>query len=323
LTLRALVPNAITSAALCSGLTGIRFAINGDFERAVMAVIIAGILDGIDGRVARMMKAQSRFGAELDSLSDAISFGVAPALILYLWSLQTEPRFGWFAALALAVCCALRLARFNARIDMADQPHKSAGFLTGVPAPVGAGLAMLPLYLWIASGREFRYPMFVGVWAALIAFLMISNMATLGWTALRPRRHPPGSDRAVRAGDCRAADGTVVDAGGYLRDLSGARAGGRGAPMRASGGCAAGRAIRRSAVRLIERTGARRRPHPPQARLPACPTRCDAVFPVRHAGTRLAQQAAHRTGLRLRSPQSHRWPEGRHRQKAARQEHQA
>jgi CDP-diacylglycerol--serine O-phosphatidyltransferase len=189
LTLRALVPNAITSAALCSGLTGIRFAINGDFQRAVMAVIIAGILDGIDGRVARMMKAQSRFGAELDSLSDAISFGVAPALILYLWSLQTEPRFGWFAALALAVCCALRLARFNARIDMADQPHKSAGFLTGVPAPVGAGLAMLPLYLWIASGREeFRYPMFVGVWAALIAFLMISNMATLGWTALRPRR---------------------------------------------------------------------------------------------------------------------------------------
>lgn len=189
LTLRALVPNAITSAALCSGLTGIRFAINGDFERAVMAVIIAGILDGIDGRVARMMKAQSRFGAELDSLSDAISFGVAPALILYLWSLQTEPRFGWFAALALAVCCALRLARFNARIDMADQPHKSAGFLTGVPAPVGAGLAMLPLYLWIASGREeFRYPVFVGVWAALIAFLMISNMATLGWTALRPRR---------------------------------------------------------------------------------------------------------------------------------------
>lgn len=189
LTLRALVPNAITSAALCSGLTGIRFAINGDFQRAVMAVIVAGILDGIDGRVARMMKAQSRFGAELDSLSDAISFGVAPALILYLWSLQTEPRFGWFAALALAVCCALRLARFNARIDMADQPHKSAGFLTGVPAPVGAGLAMLPLYLWIASGREeFRYPVFVGIWATLIAFLMISNMATLGWASLRPRR---------------------------------------------------------------------------------------------------------------------------------------
>ncbi len=189
LTLRALVPNAITSAALCCGLTGIRFAIGGDFRSAVLAVILAGMLDGIDGRVARLMKAQSRFGAELDSLSDAISFGVAPALILYLWSLQDVPRFGWFAALALAVCCALRLARFNARIDMAEQPHKSAGFLTGVPAPVGAGLAFLPLYLWIASGREeFRQPIAVAAWAALIAFMMISNMATLGWGAMRPRR---------------------------------------------------------------------------------------------------------------------------------------
>lgn len=189
LTLRALVPNAITSAALCCGLTGIRFAIGGDFRSAVLAVILAGMLDGIDGRVARAMRAQSRFGAELDSLSDAIAFGVAPALILYLWSLQQVPRFGWFAALALAVCCALRLARFNARIDMEEQPHKSAGFLTGVPAPVGAGLALMPIYLWIASGRdEFRFPVAVAVWTALIAFLMISNMATLGWGALRPRR---------------------------------------------------------------------------------------------------------------------------------------
>lgn len=189
LTLRALVPNAITSAALCCGLTGIRFAIGGDFRSAVLAVILAGMLDGIDGRVARAMRAQSRFGAELDSLSDAIAFGVAPALILYLWSLQQVPRFGWFAALALAVCCALRLARFNARIDMEEQPHKSAGFLTGVPAPVGAGLALMPIYLWIASGRdEFRFPAAVAVWTALIAFLMISNMATLGWGALRPRR---------------------------------------------------------------------------------------------------------------------------------------
>ncbi|KUR80160.1 phosphatidylcholine/phosphatidylserine synthase [Novosphingobium sp. FSW06-99] len=189
LTLRALVPNAITSAALCCGLTGIRFAIGGDFRSAVLAVILAGMLDGIDGRVARAMRAQSRFGAELDSLSDAIAFGVAPALILYLWSLQQVPRFGWFAALALAVCCALRLARFNAQIDMADQPHKSAGFLTGVPAPVGAGLALMPLYLWIASGRdEFRHPVAVAIWTAVIAFLMISNTATLGWTGLRPRR---------------------------------------------------------------------------------------------------------------------------------------
>ena len=189
LTLRAMAPNAITSAALCAGLTGIRFAIDGEWEKSVLAVILAGVLDGIDGRVARLMKAQSRFGAELDSLADSLSFGTAPAIILFLWSLQDLPRLGWFAALALAVCCALRLARFNARIDTQDQPHKSAGFLTGVPAPVGAGLAFLPLYLWIASGEElFRNPALVGVWVALVAFLMISNLATLSWGSLRPRR---------------------------------------------------------------------------------------------------------------------------------------
>jgi CDP-diacylglycerol--serine O-phosphatidyltransferase len=147
------------------------------------------MLDGLDGRVARAMRAQSRFGAELDSLSDAISFGVAPALILYLWSLQQAPQLGWIAALALAVCCALRLARFNAQIDMEHQPHKSAGFLTGVPAPMGAGLALMPLYLWIASHNDvFRNPYGVAAWTVIIAFLMISNTATLGWTGLRPRR---------------------------------------------------------------------------------------------------------------------------------------
>ncbi|WP_222557923.1 phosphatidylcholine/phosphatidylserine synthase [Caenibius sp. WL] len=189
LTLRALVPNAITVAALCSGLTGIRFAIDGNWKMAVIAVILAGLLDGIDGRIARLLRAQSRFGAELDSLADSLSFGVAPAFILFLWSLHDLPRFGWFAALGLAICCVLRLARFNARIDTEDQPHKSAGFLTGVPAPVGAGLAFLPLYLWMASGREeFRDPLAVAVWVAAIAFLMISNLATLSWTSLRPRR---------------------------------------------------------------------------------------------------------------------------------------
>lgn len=200
LTLRAMTPNAITAAALCSGLTGIRFAVTAasgtdpvqvadDWRKAVLAVIIAGILDGIDGRIARLLKAQSRFGAELDSLADNVSFGVAPALILFLWSLQEAPRVGWFAALAVAIACALRLARFNARIDVEEQPHKSAGFLTGVPAPVGAGLAFLPLYLWIATDNPvFREPVIVGPWLVLIAFLMISNLATLSWTSLRPRR---------------------------------------------------------------------------------------------------------------------------------------
>ncbi|MBC2668592.1 CDP-alcohol phosphatidyltransferase family protein [Novosphingobium piscinae] len=204
LTLRALVPNAITAAALASGLTGIRFAITAasgtpvpttpglpldDWQKAVLAVILAGMLDGVDGRIARLLKAQSRFGAELDSLSDVISFGVAPALILFLWSLQDVPRLGWFAALAFAICMALRLARFNARIDMADEPRKAAGYLTGVPAPVGAGLAFLPLYLWIASGNDlFRRPELVGIWLLLTAFLLISSLPTLSWASMRPRR---------------------------------------------------------------------------------------------------------------------------------------
>lgn len=186
--LRTLLPNAVTAAAMCSGLTGIRFAIGGDWELAVGAIILAGVLDGIDGRIARLLNAQSRFGAELDSLADSLSFGTAPALVLYLWTLN-DVRLGWFAALALAIACALRLARFNAQIDVDVQPHKSAGFLTGIPAPVGAGLAFLPFYGWQATGLEaFREPLLVGPWVALIALLMISNLATLSWASLRPRR---------------------------------------------------------------------------------------------------------------------------------------
>jgi CDP-diacylglycerol--serine O-phosphatidyltransferase len=189
LSLRAFVPNAITAAALCAGLTGIRFAISGDWGAAVLAVVLAGVLDGFDGRIARLLNAQSRFGAELDSLADSLSFGTAPAVIVYLWALQDLPRLGWFAALAFAISCALRLARFNAQIDLDEQPHKSAGFLTGVPAPVAAGLSFLPIYLWIATGRdELREPWLVGIWLALIAVLMISNIATLSWASLRPRR---------------------------------------------------------------------------------------------------------------------------------------
>ncbi len=187
LTLRSVIPNAITAAALCSGLTGIRFAIEGDWEKTLFAILLAGMLDGIDGRIARLLKAQSRFGAELDSLADSLSFGMAPALVMFLWSLQDLPRFGWFAALGFAICCALRLARFNAQIDTEEQPHKSAAFLTGVPAPVGAGLAFLPVYLWLATDETiFREPVLVAGWLVLIAVLMISNLATLSWRSIRP-----------------------------------------------------------------------------------------------------------------------------------------
>lgn len=179
--LRAVLPNAVTALALCSGLTGIRFAILGNWEAAVLMVLAAAVLDGIDGRIARLVRAESRFGAELDSLSDAISFGVAPALILYLWSLQTLGRFGWLVALLHALFCALRLARFNAQIDLAEQPHKSAGFLTGVPAPAGAALALTPVYLWLWTGAAItREPLVIAAWTVLIAILMVSSVATFG-----------------------------------------------------------------------------------------------------------------------------------------------
>lgn len=188
--LRAIAPNAITALALCSGLTGIRFGLSGEWERAVLMILLAGVLDGIDGRVARLVRGESRFGAELDSLADSISFGVSPALLIYLWALADLPRIGWIASLMYAVFCALRLARFNANIDVVEQPHKSAGFLTGIPAPAGAGLAMLPIYLWFWTGEELlRSPWLVAPWVAFIAFLMVSSVATFSWSSLRLRRN--------------------------------------------------------------------------------------------------------------------------------------
>ena len=198
--LRTLVPNAITALALCSGLFGIRYAIAGEWEKAAAAIVLAAFLDIMDGRIARLLKGQSRFGAELDSLSDVTAFGVAPAVILYQWMLSTMSldhgaydawaRYGWLLALAHAVCGALRLARFNANIDALDQPHKSAGFLTGIPAPAGAGLALLPVFLWLWTGLDiFHEPMLVAPWAALAAFLMVSNLATFSWSSLKLRSH--------------------------------------------------------------------------------------------------------------------------------------
>lgn len=187
---RAMIPNAITALALCMGLTGVRFAIGAEWEKAVGAIILAGVLDGMDGRIARLLRAQSKFGAELDSLSDNIAFGTAPAIILFLWSLQNAPKFGWTAALALAVCCALRLARFNARLDAAEQPHKSAGFNTGVPAPAGAGLAFIPMFLWLVSDHApvfESWPLVMG-WTIFIAALMISSLPTYSWSSIRIRR---------------------------------------------------------------------------------------------------------------------------------------
>ena len=187
--LRAFVPNAITALALCFGLSAVRFALSGAWELALLSIVAAGVLDGMDGRVARLLRANTRFGAELDSLSDVIAFGVAPAMILFLWSLQYAPKFGWTAALAIAVCCALRLARFNSRMDAEFQPHKSAGFLTGIPAPAGAGLAFVPVYLWLVTGSDlFREWYVVMPWGLAVAMLMISAIPTYSWSSIRLRR---------------------------------------------------------------------------------------------------------------------------------------
>ncbi len=195
LPLRALIPNAITLSALCFGLTGVRLAIAGEWEKALLAIVVAGVLDGVDGSVARMLKADSRFGAELDSLSDVTAFGVAPSLIVYLWSLQNMPRIGWLFALSHAACCALRLARFNASLDVENQPHKRAGFLTGAPAPLAAGLTLSPLFLdlWMTEmfGADyngfFREPALVAAIVLATALLMVSSIPTFSWGKIRIR----------------------------------------------------------------------------------------------------------------------------------------
>jgi len=161
----------------------------GRWENAVAAIVIAGVLDAMDGRIARMLRGESRFGAELDSLSDVIAFGATPALIIYMWVMQDMPRFGWTISVFFVLCAALRLARFNAQIDTDNQPHKSAGFNTGVPSPPGAALALLPMMIWFETGAEWvRDYRLLAPWLLLCAFLMVSNVATYSWSSIKIRR---------------------------------------------------------------------------------------------------------------------------------------
>src|SRR5436305_7340956 len=147
-----MVPNVLTLLALCAGMTAIRFAISGDFEAACYAIIAAGIFDGLDGRMARLLKATSRFGAELDSLSDFVSFGVAPAAVLYLWTMAQLHSIGWAIVLFFAVCCALRLARFNAETN-AERPSYRRRVFPGVPGAGASGLWLRPVLLCFQWGR--------------------------------------------------------------------------------------------------------------------------------------------------------------------------
>lgn len=167
-----------------------RFAFLGRWEHAVAAIIIAAILDGLDGRMARLLNATSKFGAELDSLSDFVSFGAAPALILYLWSTNLAGGIGWVAALFYAVCCALRLARFNTMLGDPNPPPWAKHYFTGVPAPAGAGIAVLPLMLVFEFGEGvFDRPAFGVVWLVVVGSLMISRIPTF---AMKQMRIPRG-----------------------------------------------------------------------------------------------------------------------------------
>lgn len=174
-----LLPNMFTVLSLCAGLTSIRYALDGRFELAVALIVVAGVLDGLDGRSARLLKISSKLGAELDSLADFLSFGVAPAILVYLWSLSQVKAFGWALALLFATCCALRLARFNTELEDTDRPPWMSRFFTGMPAPAAAGCAIISLLLAFAfdAGWPRNWWLNAGVMLA-VAFLMVSRIPT-------------------------------------------------------------------------------------------------------------------------------------------------
>jgi CDP-diacylglycerol--serine O-phosphatidyltransferase len=186
---RMLVPNVITLLAICAGLTAIRLSTEGRMELAVAAIVFAAVLDGLDGRVARMIKGQSKFGAELDSLADFVNFGVAPGLILYFWQLHELNNGGWIAAMVFAISGGLRLARFNATMDDPNKPAFAANYFTGVPAPAGAITVLLPIYLAFL-GLPMPPAMLTAFYTLLIAFLMVSRLPVFSGKTVRMRVPP-------------------------------------------------------------------------------------------------------------------------------------
>ncbi len=189
LPVNSLIPNILTVLAVCAGLTSVRFALAERWEMAVMAIALAALLDALDGRVARLLKGTSKFGAELDSLSDFVCFGVAPGLLLYRWSLDHMGGVGWILVLAYAVCCGLRLARFNTASAEDNQPDWEANFFTGVPAPAAAGLVLLPVMISFQLGDDvFRLPFVVAINTVFVAFMMVSRIPTYSFKKMRVKR---------------------------------------------------------------------------------------------------------------------------------------
>ena len=184
-TLVQLIPNMMTVAAICAGLTAIRFGVNGSYEWAVRMILIAAVLDGLDGRIARLLRSDSKMGAELDSLADFLNFGVAPGLLLYFWALQDTRSAGWIAVLFFTTCCVLRLARFNVTRKAEDDTAESAYF-TGVPSPAGAMLVLLPMFISFAFDAKPVLPdLLLSVYMGGVGLLMISRIPT--WSFKKTR----------------------------------------------------------------------------------------------------------------------------------------
>lgn len=181
-----LIPNMLTLCALFAGLTSIRFALLERWDYAVIAILISAVFDALDGRIARLLDSASKFGAELDSLSDFVSFGVAPAVVMFLWSMQDVKNIGWALVLAFSACMALRLARFNTKLDNDDLPAWHSRFFTGVPAPAAAGLVLMPLIAWLEYGAAFlRSPFLVGLCIVAVAGLAVSRLPTFSFKRVR------------------------------------------------------------------------------------------------------------------------------------------
>ena len=177
--IRMVLPSLVTLLALCAGLTSIRMSIEERFDWAIAAVAIAALLDGVDGRVARFLKSTSRFGAELDSLADFVNFGVSPAILLFVWALDDTGSVGWIAALIFAICAALRLARFNVSLHGPKKPEWQSNFFVGVPAPAGAMIVFLPVYLeFVGVPHGFLTAPLVIVYTLAIALLLVSRVPT-------------------------------------------------------------------------------------------------------------------------------------------------
>jgi len=186
-----LVPNAFTVASICFGLTAIRYGLDGRYQAAVVMIILAGIFDGLDGRSARLLKITSKLGAELDSLADFLSFGVAPAFLVYLWSLNEVKGLGWAIALFYVICAALRLARFNSELEDPDRPPWMTRFFTGMPAPAAAGFAIVPMLLSFALQQDWPSAWWLNaVVLVVVALMMVSSVKTFSIKMITTRIRP-------------------------------------------------------------------------------------------------------------------------------------